>query len=70
MIDKYSAELIERAKRIKLLILDVDGVLTDGRIIYGSRGDEIKNFDVNDGLGILLVKRTGLKCIILTAQCK
>ncbi|MFH1553015.1 MAG: HAD-IIIA family hydrolase [Candidatus Omnitrophota bacterium] len=68
MNEKYSPELIERAKKIKLMVLDVDGVLTDGRIIYGNYGSEIKNFDVNDGLGIILVKRAGLKCVILTAK--
>ena len=68
MDDKYSPELIERAKKIKLLVLDVDGVLTDGRIIYGNYGDELKNFDVNDVLGILLIKRSGIKCVILTAK--
>ncbi|MEA3489735.1 MAG: HAD-IIIA family hydrolase [Candidatus Omnitrophota bacterium] len=68
MLDKYSPEVIERAKKIKLLILDVDGVLTDGRIIYGNYGDEIKNFDVNDGLGIYLLKKAGIKCVVLTAK--
>lgn len=68
MSDGYSPDLIEKAKRIKLLVLDVDGVLTDGRIIYGNYGDELKNFDVNDGLGITLVKRSGIKCVILTAK--
>ncbi len=67
-MEKYSSDIIERAKKIKLLALDVDGVLTDGRIIYGSYGDELKNFDVNDGLGILLVKRAKFKCVILTAK--
>ncbi|NQT22253.1 MAG: HAD hydrolase family protein [Candidatus Omnitrophica bacterium] len=62
------SDVIERAKKIKLLLLDVDGVLTDGRIIYGDYGDEIKNFDVNDGLGVMLVKRAGLKCAIITAK--
>jgi len=61
-------DITERAKKIKLLLLDVDGVLTDGRIIYGDYGDEIKNFDVNDGLGVALVKRSGLKCAIVTAK--
>ena len=58
----------ERAKSIKLLLLDVDGVLTDGRIVIGSYGDEIKNFDVKDGLGIMLMKRAGIKCVIITAR--
>ncbi|RKY40474.1 MAG: phenylphosphate carboxylase subunit delta [Candidatus Makaraimicrobium thalassicum] len=60
--------MIERAGKIKLLALDVDGVLTDGRIIYGNYGDELKNFDVNDGFGIFMVKRSGIKCVILTAK--
>jgi 3-deoxy-D-manno-octulosonate 8-phosphate phosphatase (KDO 8-P phosphatase) len=68
MIDGYSPELIEQAKKIKILVLDVDGVLTDGRIIYGSYGDELKNFDVNDGLGMYLIRRSGIKCVILTAK--
>ncbi len=61
-------ELIEKAKKIKLLLLDVDGVMTDGRLIYATDGVEIKNFDVNDGLGIFLIKKSGLKCVILTAR--
>ncbi len=68
MIEKYTPEIIERAKKIKLLLLDVDGVLTDGRFIYGNYGDEIKSYDVNDGLGVFLVKRSGIKCVILTAK--
>ncbi len=64
----YPAEILERAKRVKLLVLDVDGVMTDGRIIYGNYGDEIKNFDVNDGLGVYLLKKTGIKCVVLTAK--
>jgi 3-deoxy-D-manno-octulosonate 8-phosphate phosphatase (KDO 8-P phosphatase) len=60
--------MTEKAKKIKLLLLDVDGVLTDGRIIYGDHGDELKNFNVNDGLGIMLIRRAGLKCAIITAK--
>lgn len=68
MLEKYPQNIIDRARKIKLLVLDVDGVMTDGRLIYGNFGDEIKNFDVNDGLGIFLVKKTGIKCVILTAK--
>jgi len=68
MTSKYSDEIIERARKIKILVLDVDGVMTDGRLIYGTYGNELKNFDVNDGLGVFLVKRSGLKCVILTAK--
>ncbi|MBI2870582.1 MAG: HAD hydrolase family protein [Candidatus Omnitrophica bacterium] len=59
---------LARAKRIKLLLLDVDGVLTDGRIIYTNRGDEIKAFDVQDGFGLVLIDRSGLKTALLTAR--
>lgn len=58
----------ERAKKIKLLLLDVDGVLTDGRIIYDSRGHELKFFDVHDGLGVYLLKKQGIKTILITAK--
>ncbi|MFH1381178.1 MAG: HAD-IIIA family hydrolase, partial [Candidatus Omnitrophota bacterium] len=61
-------EIESRAKKIKLLLLDVDGVLTDGRIIIGSYGDELKNFNVNDGLGIVLAKWAGIKSAIITAR--
>jgi len=58
----------ERAKKIKLLILDADGVLTDGRIIYDNFGDEIKCFNVYDGLGMMLLHRVGIKSVIITAK--
>lgn len=60
--------VIERAKRVKLLILDIDGVMTDGRIVYSIYGDELRFFDVQDGLGITLLNRAGLKSIIITAK--
>ena len=58
----------ERAKKIKLLILDVDGVLTDGRIIYDNFGDELKCFNVQDGFGMMLFYRAGIKSVIITAK--
>ena len=58
----------ERAKKIKLLILDVDGVLTDSRIIYDNFGDEIKCFNVYDGFGMTLLHRAGIRSIIITAK--
>lgn len=59
---------MDRAKKIKLLITDVDGVLTDGRIILGSGGEEFKNFHVLDGTGIRLAMRAGLKIAIISAR--
>ena len=58
----------ERAKKIKLLIMDVDGVLTDGRIIYGDDGTEYKSFDVRDGHAIKLAKRAGLMTAIISGR--
>ncbi|MFH0772395.1 MAG: HAD hydrolase family protein [Candidatus Omnitrophota bacterium] len=58
----------ERAKKIKLLILDVDGVMTDGRIICDNFGDEFKVFDVQDGYGLNLWGKAGLKSVIVTAK--
>lgn len=61
-------EIIARACKIKLLILDVDGVMTDGKIYYGNFGDELKTFDVKDGFGIALLKRAGIETVIITAK--
>jgi 3-deoxy-D-manno-octulosonate 8-phosphate phosphatase (KDO 8-P phosphatase) len=47
---------LQRAKRIRLLLLDVDGVLTDGRVYYGPAGELMKAFDVKDGQGLALVR--------------
>ena len=55
-------------KRVKLLILDVDGVLTKGEIIYDDQGRELKIFNVKDGLGIFLLRAVGIKSIFLSAK--
>jgi 3-deoxy-D-manno-octulosonate 8-phosphate phosphatase (KDO 8-P phosphatase) len=57
-----------RAKKIKLVICDVDGVLTDGKIIYDSLGNESKNFNVLDGLGLVLLKKCGIQTGIISAR--
>ena len=62
------SKLYERAKKIKLLMLDVDGVLTDGAIIYDNFGDELKNFSVYDGFGLILLSRAGIPVVIVTAK--
>ncbi len=63
-----SKKLRDKFKKIKLLLLDVDGVLTDGRIIYDSDGRDAKCFDVHDGLGVALLARMGIKTILVTAK--
>ena len=61
-------DLILRASRVNVLLIDVDGVLTDGRIIYADYGDELKCFDVQDGAGLVFWKRVGLKSAIITSR--
>ncbi|MCX5706771.1 MAG: HAD-IIIA family hydrolase [Candidatus Omnitrophica bacterium] len=61
-------ELKSRAKKIKLLLLDVDGVLTDGRIIYDSKERDSKFFDVHDGLGVYVLNKAGIKTVLITAK--
>ncbi len=58
----------ERLRRIRLLLLDVDGVLTDGRIIYDAQGIETKAFDVKDGHGLKLLQRSGVQVGIITGR--
>ena len=55
-------------RKIKLLLLDVDGVLTDGSIVYDDRGAEIKCFNVKDGLGLRLVMQSGIQVGIITGR--
>ena len=61
-------QLIEIAKRIRLLILDVDGVLTDGSIILDNAGNELKAFYVRDGHGIKMLSRVGVNVAIITGR--
>ena len=58
----------EKLSRIRLLLLDVDGVLTDGRIIFDNQGNELKAFDVKDGHGLKLLQRAGIKVGIITGR--
>jgi 3-deoxy-D-manno-octulosonate 8-phosphate phosphatase (KDO 8-P phosphatase) len=58
----------ERLKHIELLILDVDGVMTDGRIIYDANGVETKFFNVKDGHGIKMLQRAGIQIAIITGR--
>lgn len=62
------AEFGRRAKNLRWLLCDVDGVLTDGRLLYGPQGEELKSFDVKDGLGLKLAQRAGLKVGLLSSR--
>lgn len=61
-------ELRARLEKIKLVILDNDAVLTDGRIVYGDYGDELKFFDVQDGFGMTLLQRAGFPVVIVSGK--
>lgn len=60
--------LKKKIAKIRLVIFDVDGVLTDGRIIVDDNGQEIKNFHVQDGFGIVLLRKAGFKTAIISAR--
>ncbi|HLG28581.1 MAG TPA: HAD-IIIA family hydrolase [Candidatus Brocadiales bacterium] len=55
-------------KNIKMVIIDVDGVLTDGKIIVDAKGEEVKNFHVRDGTGIKYLQRAGLNCAVISGR--
>jgi 3-deoxy-D-manno-octulosonate 8-phosphate phosphatase (KDO 8-P phosphatase) len=57
-----------RARRIRLLVLDVDGVLTDGRLYFGANGEELKAFDVRDGAGLVAIQRAGIAVAIVSGR--
>jgi 3-deoxy-D-manno-octulosonate 8-phosphate phosphatase (KDO 8-P phosphatase) len=63
-----SLTILEKAKKIKLLLLDVDGVLTDGRIFIGPQGEALKAFHVHDGQGITLLHNVGIKVGLITKR--
>ena len=60
--------LKERLLKIKVVLIDNDGVLTDGRIVYGDYGDELKFFDVQDGFGMTLLHHAGIPFVIVSGK--
>lgn len=58
----------ERARRVKMVIFDVDGVLTDGKIVIGNGGELYKSFSAQDGLGISLLNKAGVLTAIITGR--
>lgn len=61
-------EYSSKASRIKLLALDIDGVLTDGSLHYGSKGEIVKVFNSHDGFGVKLAKLSGIEVAIITSR--
>jgi len=67
-LNQVSQELHARAAKVKLMIFDVDGVLTDGSLHYGAEGEMMKTFNVHDGLGIKLLQEAGIQTAIISAR--
>ena len=65
---QVTADALERARRLRLVVFDVDGVLTDGRLWYGPRGEELKAFHVLDGYGLQLLADRGIGTALLSGR--
>ncbi|HHF42613.1 MAG TPA: 3-deoxy-D-manno-octulosonate 8-phosphate phosphatase, partial [Candidatus Aminicenantes bacterium] len=59
---------IDRARKIKMILMDVDGTLTDGTILVFPNGEELKSYHVRDGMGILMAQLVGLKTGLITGK--
>jgi len=59
---------LERARALKLMIFDVDGVMTDGTLYYSERGEELKAFNIQDGLGMKMLRQYGVEVALITAR--
>ena len=65
---KLGSALADKIGKVKVLILDVDGVLTDGRIVISDDGQETKCFNVRDGHGLKMIRRAGVEVMFLTGR--
>ncbi|WP_414501954.1 KdsC family phosphatase [Zymobacter sp. IVIA_5232.4 C2] len=65
----FSADAFECARHIRLLVLDVDGVMTHGHLLYQADGQESKQFNTQDGLGLKLLEEHGIQMGIITGRC-
>lgn len=68
MPSRLPPDVRRRLEPIRLLVLDVDGVLTDGVLLYTERGEEVKAFNVRDGLGVRMLQRCGIAVAVITGR--
>ena len=68
MTEKQSLSVAERAQQVKMIVMDVDGVLTNGLMFFGQDGESLKAFHVHDGLGIALAHNAGIQTAIITGR--
>lgn len=66
--ERRRAEALDRLKHVKLVVTDVDGVLTDGGLYYGADGECLKRFNARDGLGVKLLQKAGIQVAILSGR--
>lgn len=67
-VSGFDPLLLERATRVRALVLDVDGVLTDGRLYFDSQGNEMKAFSTRDGLGMRALQSQGILLALITGR--
>jgi len=67
-MDRMDAALRERASKICMLILDVDGVLTDGKLYFDHAGNEMKAFNTRDGMGMKALQKVGIEVAVITGR--
>ncbi|MEP1217168.1 MAG: HAD hydrolase family protein [Marinobacter sp.] len=65
---QWPAEILKKASAIRLLALDVDGIMTDGKLFFSASGDELKGFNILDGLGIKQVMAAGIEVAVITGR--
>lgn len=68
ILARISAPVVERARQIRLMIFDVDGVMTDGRLWYSEHGELIKGFNALDGHGLRLMRESGICVALITGR--
>jgi 3-deoxy-D-manno-octulosonate 8-phosphate phosphatase (KDO 8-P phosphatase) len=67
-VAEFAKELLERARVVRAIVLDVDGVLTDASLFYGPRGEALKRFSARDGFAIKTAQHEGLEVAILSGR--
>lgn len=66
--DSWSQALLDKASRIRLIALDVDGIMSDGKLYFSARGDELKAFNILDGLGLKQLMAAGITVAVITGR--
>lgn len=68
LLARIPADVVERARKVRLMVFDVDGVLTDGSLWYGEHGEALKRFHVLDGHGLKMLTISGVTVALMTAR--